>query len=294
VALTGACASLDELVDRITEVCPLPTSVQRVVSLTSQEDAEIKQIVEAVAGDPALAAEVLRVANSSAFGYSRKVSDLGHAVMTIGFRELHQMAVGMALLAAFRSKEELSLHLHDYGLLAGALAQRISKESRRIDAGGAFLSGLLSEIGAMACLAVDAPGYVQIWREAFDGWDGSSLDPWLRRAELETPRYGGTTAAIGAKLLRRNLVPESIAAAVEASTESDPDELSDHGRITAVARVVSVMIVHAGQSTNPSLLDEVVPRVAECFHLHVVGAERLNELCRDTAAAAGRWARTHR
>ncbi len=272
----------------------MPASAQRVIALTSREDADLKEIVAALAGDPALTAEVLRVANSSAFGYSRKVANLGHAVMTIGFRELHNMTVAMALLAAFRSKDELSLHLHDYGLLAGAIAQRVGKEFRSLDSGATFLSGLLSEIGAMACLAVDARGYVQIWKATFDAWDGRTLDVWAERSHQEAERYGASTPDIGARLLRRNLVPEAIAASVEGSTTSDPSSLTDQGRVTAFSRVLSVVIVRAGQAMKPELLGELVPAVAERVQLTTVAHDKLIQHCLDTAAAAERWARNHR
>jgi HD-like signal output (HDOD) protein len=278
--------SVEKLLDRISEVCPLPASVQRVIALTNEAEVDLRQVVEAIASDPGLAAEVMRVANSPVFGYSRKVEKLPQAIVTLGFRELNAMATAMALLAMFRSKDELSLHLHDYGLVAATLARRIAKEMRTVDASFAYLSGLLSEIGAMACLAIDADAYLGLWEDAYRTWDGTSLEPWSTRGQYEVARYGATTPVIGARLLRRNLVPEAVAAAIEASTDSDPSALSDPQRVAAASRVLSMIVVRAGKTNHPELLSSVAPVVAARFALTAIPPDRLGALCIDAAGDA--------
>lgn len=278
--------SVEKLLDRISEVCPLPASVQRVIALTNETEVDLRQVVEAIASDPGLAAEVMRVANSPVFGYSRKVEKLPQAIVTLGFRELNAMATAMALLVMFRTKDELSLHLHDYGLVAATLARRIAKETRTVDASFAYLSGLLSEIGAMACLAIDAEGYLGLWEEAYRTWDGTSLEPFSIRGRSEIARYGATTPVIGARLLRRNLVPEAVAAAIEASSASDPSALSEPQRVAAVSRVLSMIVVRAGQMNQPELLRSAAPVVAATFALTAVSPDRLAALCIDAAGDA--------
>jgi HD-like signal output (HDOD) protein len=156
--------ALSTLLDRVAEVCPLPMTTNKVMELLRSDKSNIADIAKVITTDPALAAAVLRVANSAIFG-AGKVDRLDSAIMRIGFRGLRELAGAMSLLAAFRSQAELQLQLHDLSVVAGSIANRLAKELGAIVPATAFTCGLLSEIGAMACLAVDGKHYVPIWIE---------------------------------------------------------------------------------------------------------------------------------
>ncbi len=201
--------SVAELVQRVQEVCPLPATASRVAELARDENTPIARIAEVIATDPALAAQLMRLANSAAFGRPRGVSELEQAVLLIGLDGIQRMAAAMAMLVAFHTKNELSFHFHDRAVLAGSIARVLGSKLPDVDPNVAFLCGLLSEIGAMACAAIDTEEYHRICEAATDLED---------REARETVRYGGTSRQIGAELLRRNSLPELVAKAVE----SDP------------------------------------------------------------------------
>ena len=77
----------------------------------------------------------------------------------------------MAMLAAYRSTEEIALDFHGSSALCGAIASSLARLTRTCERGPAFLAGLLHEIGAMACLAVDGPGYSALWRASVGSWE---------------------------------------------------------------------------------------------------------------------------
>jgi HD-like signal output (HDOD) protein len=222
--------TLAQLLDRIDQVCPLPATAQKVVQLASDPNAALPAIAQVIATDPALSAEVMKLANSAAFGRSRTVSELEHAVALIGLREIHSMASAMAMLAAFAPKAELGLRLHDYSVLAGSIARTLSQSMDGLERSEAFLCGLLSEIGAMACAAVDPRAYDALWQRAAEDAD--------LRDSLEVETYGATTRTIAGALLRRHRLPERVAAAVE----GDPTAGS-LGRLTQFARAAAPLIV---------------------------------------------------
>ncbi|HEY5957536.1 MAG TPA: HDOD domain-containing protein, partial [Polyangiaceae bacterium] len=154
---------IDLLLDRVAEVCPLPKSADRLLELTGSDRASIPEVARVISTDPALAAAVLRIANSAIFG-GGNVDRLETAVMRMGLRDLHDMAAAMSLFAAFRNRGELLVNLHDRSVVAGAVAHRLAKAKGGIQPNVAFTTGLLSEIGAMACLSVDGKEYSQIWK----------------------------------------------------------------------------------------------------------------------------------
>jgi HD-like signal output (HDOD) protein len=275
--------SLHDLLDRIQEVCPLPQSAQRVIELSGDPNVRLDQVTEAIAVDPALAAEVLRISNSAAYGRTRAISDLGQAVMTIGLHELHQMATAMAMLAAFQTESELARKIHDQAVLSGSIARLLAKELTT-DASAAFLCGLLCEIGAMACLAVDTDGYIALWNRVVAG---------EARRPLETERYGATTRHVGARLLDRNQLPEPLHHAV-GMEDDDVANAETLPRVTAFARRSAQYLVDVGTgATGPAQITEGLAEIGADCGVPLAG-DRLFRVCVQAGGVAQRALRQSR
>jgi len=262
----------DALLDRVVEVCPLPATTQQVLALTSGDTASIPEVARVLSTDPALAAAVLSVANSAAYGMG-KIDRLETAVMRLGLRELHNLAAAMALFAAFRSRAELSLQLHELCVASGSLAHRLAKEMRLAQPGAAFVCGLLSEIGAMACLAFDGKDYVELFRAS-----AADIDSRVAR-ELE--RYGASSFAIGQRFLERNSLPESVCAAV-GSDLTVSDERDALSKITLIARHAPYF-ARLFQS-DKALLEQATDTLAARVALETVDGARVRDLCKTARA----------
>lgn len=233
----------DDLLEQVVKVCPLPAAAQRVLALTASDTSSIPEVARVISTDPALAASVLSVANSAAYGMG-KIDRLEVAVMRLGLRELHSLAAAMALFAAFRNQAELSLSLHELGVLSGGLAHAVAKETGLAEPGSAFVCGLLSEIGAMACLAFDGRDYVRIYQLA-------GVDHQKRR-DLEVARYQVSSSEIGRRFLIRNSLPESLSSAV-GSDLCNPEDASPLGKITLIARHTPPLMRYTQGEPNASL-----------------------------------------
>jgi HD-like signal output (HDOD) protein len=263
------------LIEKIQEVCPVPATAQRLVMACNREDAQLAEIAQIIAADAALTAELMKIANSSAFGMPRTVSTLEHAVAMLGLNEVRSMASAMAMLAAFRTQGETLLKLHDVPVLAGAIARAAAGQVGYRDRATAFLCGLLCEVGALACVAADGAGYVPLFKEA----DGD----FQAREALEQARYGVTTREIGAELLRRNGLPEPVAVAVAwalgtpASSPLEP--------LTAFSRRAAPLLVQAGKRNEASSLAESLGALAQASGLALDGAAAA-ELCVQAAGVA--------
>ena len=215
-----------ELRERIRTLCPVPATAQRVIDLTSSDTSDIREIAEAIAMDTSIAAELMRIANSALLGRRRKVETLEQAVVSVGLRELHEMATAMGMLAAFASDHELSRGFHQRSLTAGSIARFVAPEiGLRPQRSVAFLAGLLSEVGAMGLLAIDGDGYASVLDEA-----GTDFE---RRAALEVERYGWSSTSLGAALLEDNGLPSSITEAVRGEVADAPASLTSYVRKAA-------------------------------------------------------------
>ncbi|HEX4335271.1 MAG TPA: HDOD domain-containing protein [Polyangiaceae bacterium] len=262
------------LLDRIQEVCPLPATAQRVAQLAGDPKTRIDQIAAILATDPALTAEVMRIANSAAFGRSRQIAELEQAVLLIGAAQIHDMALAMGMLAAFRTKAELSFNFHDRAVVAGSIARSLAEKVGIADRSEMFVCGLLSEIGAMACAVVDATEYARVWQQASD---------YQKREELERARYEATSREIGGRLLRRNGLPESVARAIEA--DSTAPEAGTRERVTGFARRAAGAILEIGKTGDTAALAERVGALRDELGI-TLPAQDVVDTCLQAAGAA--------
>jgi len=262
------------LLDRVAEVCPLPVTTHKVMALANSDRSNIAEVARVISTDPALAAAVMRVANSAIFG-GGKVDRLDSAVIRIGLRELRELAGAMSLLAAFRSQAEIQLQLHDRSVVSGSIANRLAKETNHAVTATAFTCGLLCEIGAMACLAVDGKIYGAIWKDSF-------LSP-LERIERERERYTVSSFEIGRRFLSRNSLPENVCSAVGAEFGANGSDLAALDKITLLARHSAPIVLSAArEGASVAVTDQLE------FLAQQVGFAQLNgKLLYDVCVRAG-------
>lgn len=269
---------LAALLDRVAEVSPLPATAHRILELTQSEQISIPDLSRVIATDPALASAVLRIANSAAYG-GRNIDKLDVALMRIGTRELRDMAAAMCLLAAFRSPAELSLRLHDRSVVSGAICSRLAKESGACSSGTAFTCGLLAEIGAMACVAVDGKAYVTLWQEA----EGSEE----HRSGLELARYGTFTSLdVGQHFLARNGLPAGVCEAIGTRLDASIQEKPALARVTVLARQATGRLVNKATIAPKTQIRTELADLAEAVALPGIDGARLLELCIEAGAKA--------
>ncbi|MGA7118831.1 MAG: HDOD domain-containing protein [Polyangiaceae bacterium] len=269
------------LLDRVVDICPFPATAQRLMLLVNDERAPVDSIAAAVQCDPALATQVLRVANSAAFRPTgaEPVRDLRQALVSVGLEELRMMAGAMALMAAFATRDELSLDLHRTSAVSGAIAELIAPPSPGVARGLPHICGLLCEVGALACLAVDGPGYVEVWQRTVKNNGGRwAPETVTARDALEVRRYGITTRSVGARLLRRHQLPLEIGAAIDTPPLSSPDVPLLH-RATAFVRIATPLVVDALRTKDSTSLSAQLAEVARMTAFVEVAADELMRRC---------------
>ncbi|MDW7547587.1 HDOD domain-containing protein [Pseudoalteromonas sp. McH1-7] len=104
-------ALLTILTDRInndTLVLPtLPEIAVRVRQAADDPEINLMQMSDVISHDPALAARMIKVANSAFMGRSVKVNTLNQAVTRIGLRQIKNIATAMAMEQLFVSNNKL-------------------------------------------------------------------------------------------------------------------------------------------------------------------------------------------
>lgn len=127
----------------------LPQAASQVMALASDPAADAAKLSALIHQDQALAAHVLRIANSPAYMPRSPVASLQHAVAMLGMTLLSEIAFTASLKSgAFKvaGHEDEVRRLWRHSLASGAFAKEVAR-MRRVNVESAYLCGLLHEIG---------------------------------------------------------------------------------------------------------------------------------------------------
>lgn len=82
-----------EIIESIASIPPLPTASAEVIRLIQDPKVPSARIAQAIEYDPSLTTNVLRLANSSFFGFHRSVSTVKDAIFRLGTNQVFQLVV---------------------------------------------------------------------------------------------------------------------------------------------------------------------------------------------------------
>jgi len=79
--------SVAQRLDKIKDLPPMPHTLQKVLKEMDNIASSAKRLEAIVRQDPVLAAKILRIANSPAYGMSGQIQTIAHAVVVLGSRK---------------------------------------------------------------------------------------------------------------------------------------------------------------------------------------------------------------
>ena len=130
----------------------LPEVVFRVRALTSSDTCSVAELEREVARDAAIAARLMKVANSSLMRRGVPVRSLKQAIACLGFSLVRSMVTQLAVLQTMNSSGGDSGRLRGFvegGLHVSALCRSLAGSFPHLDAELAALGGLLHDIGKL-------------------------------------------------------------------------------------------------------------------------------------------------
>lgn len=192
-----------------------PASAPRLLALRTDPRAGAEELREAIGADPAIAAQILRYANSAIHLGRGGCESLERAIVVIGFDVALNMALGMAVMGSLHVPARMRAALGQlwrYAVYTAAACEMLARAipaTLAVKPGAAYLAGLLQDVGWLV-LAQRFPLEFQQWRRAAAAC-GRAIDP----LELQRHMLGLTHAEIGAALLRAWGLPEEIVTGVQ-------------------------------------------------------------------------------
>ncbi len=197
--------AIDRVIDRIGQLHASPTVAQKLLQLTRDPEFSISEVADCLEHDPALAARILRVVNSSRYGLSRKVSSIRHAAAYLGQRSLRMFAITFALVETLTSKSPVSTGYWPRAITTASAVSLLCEHRAPKCRDDAYTSGLLADVGILVLAQLEAPRYEPLFATHEHG-------PELLDAEQEAFQF--THPLLGARLLQMWEVPDPVVNAV--------------------------------------------------------------------------------
>ncbi|MEM9658740.1 MAG: HDOD domain-containing protein [Planctomycetota bacterium] len=247
-------SAIDQIVQRAAAIYTLPAVAAEVIELTSDPTVDNRALKDCIERDPALAAKVLRVVNSSLFGLNGKVGDLNQALAMLGIKPLKLLALGFTLPEAlFLDVARAQLDWYWQTTLSRAVAAReIAEHLFDMPGDDAFLTGLLQDIGVLVLLGQLGKPYADFLAEAI----AERTD--LHRVEVATMGFDHTE--LSARLLASWNMPARMVRAIAEPRQvrrlaKNQDEHACLARIVHLAELLAQLVAQRRLRALPDLLE---------------------------------------
>ncbi|MDH4086761.1 MAG: HDOD domain-containing protein [Nitrospira sp.] len=190
----------------------MPQAASKVMALASDPNADAAKLSAMIHQDQALAAHVLRIANSPAYMPRSPVVSLQHAVAMLGITLLSEIAFTASLkVGAFQvpGYEDEVKQLWRHSLATGAFAKEVARV-KRMNVESAYLCGLLHEIGKPVVLRITTT----IAREQSSKWVKALATILNNKSHVKTLIEGYHTR-VGVLIAEKWSLPKQVAEAIQ-------------------------------------------------------------------------------
>jgi HD-like signal output (HDOD) protein len=211
---TATQSRVNRLIMRLPPFSPVAL---RLMALIADEDVSFKEVAKLISLDPALAGEVLKLANSGFYGRRYAVHSITHAIALVGIRRVSPIVITAALWRALPRRPSPAVKSWWRHSIGSALAaEHVSSEEPNADS--AYTAGLLHAMGQLALLEYAPEQYQQVLDLASS--TGTDL------LERERQMFGSDHAELAGVILDRWNLPPSIRDAVAAHHVDQPSSSS--------------------------------------------------------------------
>lgn len=138
------------IVERIQNLPTLPQVVTQILKLVNDPDSNAGDIQGILSRDQSLTAKVMRLVNSSFYGYAGKIKTLQQAVVILGFDTIKSVALSATIFSAFSGKGRASFDrdaFWHHAIATGIASRLLAAEVKSKETEEAFLAGIIHDIG---------------------------------------------------------------------------------------------------------------------------------------------------
>jgi HD-like signal output (HDOD) protein len=239
-----------EVAARLSNLPPLNAIANQVLVLSENPDTDLSQLAAIMECDPALAADVLFIANSSLFGIPSRIQVVRHAVAVLGLERIKSLAVTVAMRSFLGKPEPLISSCWRHSVGSAVVAREISK-AFHITPDTAFTIALLHDIGRLGLLKSCPSEYGPVLASSFE-----SIEEVLKAERVAAQVDHGLA---GAWLVKSWALPQPFVETCERHHEELSANDSELLQVVKVScRIADALGFSAVRYTDPPQYDDVI------------------------------------
>lgn len=238
------------------KLCSLPPfsrAAARLLQLSENEGVELSTIKSVLASDPAMAADVLRLANSPMFAIRNEIRSIDHAVVFLGLERIKALANSIAMRRYAAGNDGAYRRCWEHSLGCALVAEELA-ELFGIRNEDAYTAGLLHDIGRVGLLKAYFKEYLPVLNTEYQSFDESR--------SLEQCLIGIDHCQSGSFLAKVWAFPRSLQTVAESHHPGGDADESDLTELIRVACAVTEAIGFAEvRYEHPAGMDDTLERL---------------------------------
>lgn len=153
-----------KVIERIQTLPTLPVVVTQLLKLVNSPDSNAEDVQAILSRDPSLTTTVMKLVNSSFYGFAGKIGTLHQAVVILGFETIKSVALSATVFSAFPGKNRAAFDRSAFwrhSIATGVAARSLAREKKLKEVEEAFVAGIVHDIGKII-LDEYAPEYFDL------------------------------------------------------------------------------------------------------------------------------------
>jgi HD-like signal output (HDOD) protein len=237
---------------------PLNAIANQVLALSADPEISLRELSDIMKRDPAFAADVLFLANSSLFGFPQRVHSFRHAAALLGLERIQAVAVTVAMRGFLSNSNPLVRQCWQHSAACALICDEIAPIFGVISE-IAYTAGLMHDIGLL--------GFVRCYRKEAETVLSTPFDRVDQALALERVLLNVDHGRAGAWLVKNWGLPITFAECCE--HHHGPCDVSDTELIKVVkagCRIADALKFSAFRYMNPINYDNVIRSFAKDVH----------------------------
>ncbi len=197
-------------IDSITSLPTIPHILLEINRMLEKADVSNKRMQDVIEKDQVITTKILKLVNSSFYGFRSKIVDISQAILILGFNTVRNSIATVALIDIFRTKEKFGdfdiRDLWKHSLAVAVTSRRLAETARMAPPSDCFVAGLLHDLGKVI-MEEHLPGI-------FERVLKLSQEEGISFVEAEKKFLPITHAGIGAHLVRKWRFPARLVDAI--------------------------------------------------------------------------------
>ncbi len=245
--------SQSQILDKLADLPPFSPVLVKLLGTFGQTNISCTALASLIEQDPVLAGCVLRLANSALYSQNRAITTIAAAINLIGIDRLRNVVTALSVSQMWKrlpsAEGWCTADFNEHGLATAILAASLSDHMSNDFPEGAFLGGLLHDVGKLLIVMAVPSDYLAIvHRYEEEGTKRSWIE--CEREVLDTDH-----ASLSALALEQWKIAEPIRRAVAWHHDPEPRKLS---QVIALADSLANALGYS-VLTSTTLMVEIEP-----------------------------------